>query len=89
MPDSDTDSVVHTMEGSGPFDPTVLATTPKKRKAKKKRNLVRERRVSRTQGQTHHRITVNQVLPLKKHPFSQYFPKKLMMAVTQVQIKLW
>ena len=35
MPDSDTDSVVRTMEGSGPFDPTVLATTPKKRKAKK------------------------------------------------------
>ena len=30
MPDSDTDSVVHTMEGSGLFDPTVLATTPKK-----------------------------------------------------------
>ena len=46
MPDSDTDSVAHTMEGSGPLDPTVLATTPKKRKVKKKRNLVRERRVS-------------------------------------------
>ena len=36
MPDSDMDSVAHTMEGSGPFDPTVQATTPKKRKAKKK-----------------------------------------------------
>ena len=36
MPDSDMDSVVHTMEGSGPFDPTVLGTTPMKRKAKKK-----------------------------------------------------
>ena len=35
MPDSDTDSVARTMEGSGPFDPTVLATTPKKRKTKK------------------------------------------------------
>ena len=46
MPDSDTDSVAHTMEGSGLFDPTVLATTPKKRKAGKKRNLVREGRVS-------------------------------------------
>ena len=37
MPDSDMDSVAHTMEGSGLFDPTVLATTPKKRKAKKKK----------------------------------------------------
>ena len=64
MPDSDMDSVAHTMEGSGPFDPTVLATTPKKRKAKKKRNLIREGSVSPTLGQTHHRITVNQVLPL-------------------------
>ena len=45
MPDSDMDSVAHTMEGSGPFNPTVLATTPKKRKVKKKRNLVREGRV--------------------------------------------
>ena len=89
MPDSDTDSVAHTMEGSGPFDPTVLATTPKKSKAKKKRNLVREGRVSQTQGRTHHRITVNQVIPLKKHPFSQYFLKKVMTALTQVQIKLW
>ena len=88
MPDSDMDSVVRTMEGSGPFDPTVLATTPKKRKAKKKRNLVREGRVSPTLGRTHHRITVNQVLPLKKHPFSQYFPKKVTMTLTQVQIKL-
>ena len=35
MPDSDTDSVAHTMEGSGLFDPTVLATKPKKRKAKR------------------------------------------------------
>ena len=88
MPDSDTDSVAHTMEGSGPFDPTVLATTPKKRKAKKKRNLVREGRVSQTLGQTHHQITVNQALPLKKHPFSQYFPKKVTTTLMQVQIKL-
>ena len=72
MPDSDMDSVARTMEGSGPFNPTVLVTTPKKRKAKKKRNLVREGRVLRTQGRTHHRITLNQVLPLKKQPFSQY-----------------
>ena len=50
MPDSDTDSVACTMEGSSPFDPTVLATTPKKRKAKKKNNLVREGRVLQTQG---------------------------------------
>ena len=73
MPDSDMGSVACTMEGSGPFDPTVQATTPKKRKAKKERNLVREGRVSPTLGQTHHRITVNQVLLLKKHPFSQFF----------------
>ena len=39
MRDSDTDSVAHTMEGSGPFDPTVLATTPKKRKAKQKKEI--------------------------------------------------
>ena len=89
MPDSDMDSVARTMEGSGPFNPTVLVTTPKKRKAKKKRNLVREGRVLRTQGQTHHRITVNQVLPLKKQPFSQYSPKKAMTALTQVQMKWW
>ena len=44
MPDSDTDSVVHTMEGSGPFDPTVLATTPKKRKAKKKKKSHKRRK---------------------------------------------
>ena len=88
MPDSDMDSVAHTMEGSGLFDPTVLATTPKKRKRRKKRNLIREGRVSRTLGQTHHQITVNQVLPLKKHPFIHYFLKKATMMLTQVQIKL-
>ena len=44
MPDSDTDSVVHTMEGSGPFDPAVLATTPKKRKAKKKKKSRKRRK---------------------------------------------
>ena len=47
MPDLDTDSVAHTMEGSGPFDPTVLATTPKKKKARKKKKS-RKRRKSFT-----------------------------------------
>ena len=88
MPDSDMDSVAHTMEGSGLFDPTVLATTPEKRKAKKKRNLVREGRVLQTLGRTHHQITVNQVLPLKKHPFNQYFPKKLTTTLMKLQNKL-
>ena len=32
MPDSDTDSVVEAMEGSGMIDPTIIATTPKKGK---------------------------------------------------------
>ena len=32
MPDSDADSVVDAMEGSGMIDPTVIATTPKKGK---------------------------------------------------------
>ena len=44
MPDSDTDSVAYTMEGSGPFDPTVLATTPKKRKAKKHKKSHKRRK---------------------------------------------
>ena len=88
MPDSDMDSVAHTMEGSGPFDPTVLATTPKKRKAKKKRNLIREGRVSPTLGRTHHRITVNLFLVLKRHPFSLFSLKKVTMMLLQVQIKL-
>ena len=44
MPDSDTDSVASTMEGSGPFDPTVLATTPKKRKAKKNKKSRKRRK---------------------------------------------
>ena len=44
MPDSDTDSVARTMEGSGPFDPTVLATTPKKRKAKKQKKSRKKRK---------------------------------------------
>ena len=44
MPDSDMDSVAHTMEGSGPFDPTVLATTPKKRRAKKKKKSQKRRK---------------------------------------------
>ena len=44
MPDSDTDSVARTMEGSGPFDPTVLATTPKKRKAKKQKKSCKKRK---------------------------------------------
>ena len=44
MPDSDTDSVVRTMEGSGPFDPTVLATTPKKRKTKKNKKSHKRRK---------------------------------------------
>ena len=44
MPDSDTDSVARTIEGSGPFDPTVLATTPKKRKAKKHKKSHKRRK---------------------------------------------
>ena len=44
MPDSDTDSIARTMEGSGPFDPTVLATTPKKRKAKKQKKSRKKRK---------------------------------------------
>ena len=44
MPDSDTDSVARTMEGSGPFDPTVLATTPKKRKSKKQKKSRKKRK---------------------------------------------
>ena len=44
MPESDTDSVARTMEGSGPFDPTVLATTPKKRKAKKQKKSRKKRK---------------------------------------------
>ena len=44
MPDSDTDSVARTMEGSGLFDPTVLATTPKKRKAKKHKKSHKRRK---------------------------------------------
>ena len=44
MPDSDTDSVARTMEGSGPFDPTVLATTPKKRKTKKNKKSRKKRK---------------------------------------------
>ena len=44
MPDSDTDSVACTMEGSGPFDPTVLATTPKKRKTKKNKKSRKRRK---------------------------------------------
>ena len=44
MPDSDTDSVARTMEGSGPFDPTVLATTPKKRKTKKNKKSCKRRK---------------------------------------------
>ena len=32
------------MEGSGPFDPTVLATTPKKRKVKKKKKSHKRRK---------------------------------------------
>ena len=44
MPDSDTDSVARTMEGRGLFDPTVLATTPKKRKAKKNKKSRKRRK---------------------------------------------
>ena len=44
MPDSDTDSVARTMEGSRPFDPTVLAATPKKRKAKKNKKSRKRRK---------------------------------------------
>ena len=44
MPDSDTDSGVHAMEGSGTIDPTVIATTPKKRKVKKKNKSCKRRK---------------------------------------------
>ena len=44
MPVSDTDSVARTMEGSGPFDLTVLATTPKKRKVKKNKKSRKRRK---------------------------------------------
>ena len=44
MPDSDTDSVVDAMEGSGTIDPTVIATTPKKRKVKKKNKSHKRRK---------------------------------------------
>ena len=52
MPDSDTDSVARTMEGSGPFDPTVIATTPKKRKAKKKKSCKRRKSFANTGSDT-------------------------------------
>ena len=54
MPDSDTDSVAHTMEGSGPFDPTVLATTPKKRKAKKNKKSRKRRKSSGSDTSLNH-----------------------------------
>ena len=44
MPDSDTDSVARTMEGSGPFDPKVLAATPNKRNAKKNKKSCKRRK---------------------------------------------
>ena len=44
MRDSDTSSVVDAMEGSGTIDPTVIATTPKKRKAKKKNKSCKRRK---------------------------------------------
>ena len=44
MPDSDTDSVVDAMESSGAIDPTVIATTPKKRRAKKKNKSHKRRK---------------------------------------------
>ena len=47
MPDSDTDSDVDAMERSGTIDPTVIATTPKKRRVKKK-NKSHKRRKSFT-----------------------------------------
>ena len=47
MPDSDTDSAVDAVEDSDMIDPTVIATTPKKRRAKKK-NKSRKRRKSFT-----------------------------------------
>ena len=50
MPDSDTDSVARTMEGSGPFDPTVLATTPKKRKTKKNMKSRKRRKIFANTG---------------------------------------
>ena len=44
MPDSDTDSVVNAMEGTGTIDPTVIAATPKKRRAKKKNKSHKRRK---------------------------------------------
>ena len=44
MADSDTDSVVDAMESTGTIDPTVIATTPKKRRAKKKNKSCNRRK---------------------------------------------
>ena len=53
MPESDMESVAHTIEGSGPFDPTVLATTPKKKKARKtKRSHKRRKSFANTWSDT-------------------------------------
>ena len=88
MPDSDTDSVVEAMEGSGMIDPTAIATTPKNGKQRRRTNLVREGRALPTLVQKHHQITMNPVHALKRHPFNRFFPKNQTMTLLEVQIKL-
>ena len=76
MPNSDTDSVVEPMEGSGMIDLTAIPTTPKKGKRRRRTKLIREGRVSPTLVQKRHQITVNPVHALKRHPFNRFFFKE-------------
>ena len=53
MPDLDMDSTAKAKEYAGPVDLSDVAATTRKRKTKKKKNLVRKGRVLPTQVQRH------------------------------------
>ena len=88
MPDSDTDSVVEAMEGSGTIDLAAIVITTKKGKRRRRTNLVKEGRALPTHVQKHHQITANLVHMLKRHPFNRFLLKNQTMSLLGAQIKL-
>ena len=76
MPDSDMDSVVRTMEGSGPFDPTVLATTPKNRKAKEKKKSRKRRKSFANTGSDTSSNDSESGPPIEEASIQPVFPKE-------------
>ena len=73
MADSDTDSVLEAMESTGTIDPTVIATTPKKRRVKKKNKSHKRRKSFANTGSETSSIHSESGVHIEEAPIQQVF----------------